>query len=170
MKMTMPSKIAWILDHKAEIIDAYADAYGTDCCVGIVWDDPDDIKIVRDPWDCADCDLIYDLHDFAPLYCRSLDNIYDADEWLNYTNDPDEVKTMCIRATDALEWDDYCETLREDDAPNPLEIARENGYESVYCEIISKMTAAEREAIDEVAEDIIDEITNNIIEEAFYND
>ena len=164
--MTNYEKIAWIREHKENIIDAYAEAYGGLVDVAIVWDDPDGIHIEQHPDNDSDLTLIYEGRDMDPIYCRVLDNIYDADEWLEYTDHPDEIKTMCIRETDAVDWDDYCETLWEDEGKNPLEIAEDCGNDDAVYEICEKMTNAERHMLDSVSDGIID----YIIEEGFYHD
>lgn len=165
--MTKDAKIDWIRMHKPEIIAAYADMYGSKNSVAIIWDDIDDIHIEADPLYSADADLIYEGREMDPLYCRVMDDIYDADEWLKYTDDPNIIMSMCVDYADVRTWEEYRSLLQEDSVPNPLDIAYEirqdDCYDSVYCEICDKMGAEERKMIEQVGDDIIDYIIDNIV-------
>lgn len=161
--MTKDAKIEWIMMHKPEIIAAYADMYGSKNSVAILWDDPDNIHIEADPLYSADADLIYEGIEMDPLYCRVMDDIYDADEWLKYTDDPNIIMSMCVDYADVRTWDEYRSLLQEDSVPNPMEISKEEEYDRLYADIIKHMQIVERQAIEQVGDDIIDSIIDDII-------
>ncbi len=160
--MTKQAKIEWILAHKSEIIAAYADMYGSKNSVAIIWDDLDDIHIEAEPLYSADADLIYEGREMDPLYCRVMDDIYDADEWLKYTASSNVITTMCMDYTDVRTWGEYRSLLEEDSVPNPLEIAQEDDP-GAYEDIVKHMENAERQMIEQVADDIIDSIIDDIV-------
>lgn len=163
--MTKDAKIEWIRMHKPEIIAAYADMYGSKNSIAIIWDDLDNIHIEAEPLYSADADLIYEGREMDPLYCRVMDDIYDADEWLKYTGDPITTMSLCEDYADVRTWDEYRSLLEEDSVPNPLEISKEEGeeYDILQADIIKNMQIAERQMIEQVSDDIIGYIIDNIV-------